>query len=46
MLDHRTFRFVRVADGRAAGMTVAEEFDATVSYEGKAVSVHIPVHSN
>jgi alpha-D-xyloside xylohydrolase len=46
MLDHRTFRFSRVTDGRAAGMTTAEEFDATVVYEGKAMSVRVPLYRN
>jgi len=46
MLDHRTFRFARVTDGRGAGMTSPEEFDATVVYEGKAMSVSVPLHRN
>jgi alpha-D-xyloside xylohydrolase len=44
MLNHRTFRFARVTEERGVGMTADEEFDATVAYEGKAMSIHVPLH--
>jgi alpha-D-xyloside xylohydrolase len=42
MLEHRTFRIVRVADSRGVGMTPTSNFDATIQFEGKAVSVRVP----
>ena len=39
MLDHRVFHVVRVADSRGVGMTPTSNFDATIQFEGKAVSV-------
>jgi alpha-D-xyloside xylohydrolase len=44
MLNHRTFRFARVTEDRGVGLTAAEEFDATVAYEGKAMSIRVPIH--
>ena len=44
MLNHRTFRFARVTEDRGVGMTAAEEFDATVAYKGKAMSIRVPIH--
>ena len=41
MLEHRVFRILRVANSRGGGVAPAQSFDATVSYEGKAVSVSL-----
>ena len=41
MVEHRVFRIVRVVDSRGVGSGLAQGFDATVSYEGKAVSVNL-----
>jgi len=43
MLEHRTFHIVRVADGHGAGIPSVPKADATVEFEGKAVSVRVPV---
>lgn len=43
MLDHRVFHVVRVADSRGVGMTPTSNFDATIQFEGKAVSVRAPL---
>ena len=40
MLEHRTFRIVRVRESNGIGIAAAEKFDTTVEFEGKAVSVH------
>ena len=42
MLEHRVFRVVRVADSRGVGMSPTSKFDATIQFEGKAVSVRVP----
>jgi alpha-D-xyloside xylohydrolase len=42
MLEHRTFRVLRVTDAHGTGISSPEKFDATVEFEGKAVSVHLP----
>jgi hypothetical protein len=39
MLEHRTFRIVRVSEGHGIGIAAQENFDATVEFQGKAVSV-------
>jgi alpha-D-xyloside xylohydrolase len=39
MLQHRTFRIVRVADGRGTGVASSSELDATVEFDGKATSI-------
>lgn len=38
ILEHKTFRIVRVSEGRGVGIAAAESSDATVEFEGKAVS--------
>ena len=43
MLEHRTFRVLRVTEGHGVGITPAPKFDATVEFDGKAVSVHLPL---
>ncbi|HKM83780.1 MAG TPA: TIM-barrel domain-containing protein [Candidatus Acidoferrum sp.] len=45
MLEHRTFRVLRVTEGHGVGITSAPKFDATVEFAGKAVSVHVPLQS-
>lgn len=40
MLDHRTFHIVRVTNGHGVGIAPTSEFDATVEYSGRAVSIH------
>ena len=42
MLEHRTFRVVVVRDGHGTGTESSSEPDATIAYEGKAASVHVP----
>ena len=39
MLEHKTFRIVRVSEGHGIGIAAPEKFDAIVEFEGKAVSV-------
>ena len=39
MLEHRTFRLVRVSEGHGIGIAAPENFDAIVEFAGKAVSV-------
>lgn len=41
MLERRTFRVVIVRNGRGTGIANSTEPDATVAYDGKAVSVHV-----
>jgi len=41
MLEHRTFRVVVVRDGHGTGIASSSEPDATVEYEGKAVSLRL-----
>jgi alpha-D-xyloside xylohydrolase len=43
MLDRRVFHVVRVADSRGVGTTPTSNFDATIQFEGKAVSVRAPL---
>jgi alpha-D-xyloside xylohydrolase len=43
MLEHRTFRVVRVAEAHGAGISSPQKFDATVEFTGKSVSVHVPI---
>jgi len=45
MLEHRTFRIVRVADAHGVGMQPLSNFDATVEFDGKAISVRVPSSS-
>jgi alpha-D-xyloside xylohydrolase len=45
MLEHRTFRLVRVTDAHGAGVSSTEKFDATIEFAGKAVSAHLPLQS-
>ena len=42
MLERRVFRVVRVADSRGVGITPTSNLDATIQFEGKAVSVRVP----
>ena len=41
MLEHRTFRVVIVREGWGTGIASSPEADATIAYDGKAVSVHV-----
>jgi alpha-D-xyloside xylohydrolase len=41
MLEHRTFRIVIVREGHGTGITQASQPDATIEYQGKAVSVQL-----
>jgi alpha-D-xyloside xylohydrolase len=41
MLEHRTFHIVRVTDGHGVGIGPVSEFDATVEFSGRAVTVHL-----
>src|SRR5579864_3239681 len=43
MLEHRTFRVVRVAEAHRAAISSPRKFDATVEFTGKSVSVHVPI---
>jgi len=42
MLERRIFRVVRVADSRGVGMAPTSNFNATIKFEGKTVSVRVP----
>lgn len=42
MLGHRTFRIVRVTEAHGVGTERLSKFDATVEFDGNAVSVHVP----
>ncbi len=42
MLEHRTFRIVRVTDEHGVGISSIEKVDAKIEFHGKAVSAHIP----
>jgi len=39
MLEHRTFRIVRVSEGHGIGIAAPANFDAIVEFEGKVVSL-------
>jgi alpha-D-xyloside xylohydrolase len=41
MLEHRTFQFVIVRDGRGTGIASSSELEATVKYAGKTTSVRL-----
>ena len=43
MLEHRTFHIVRVTDAHGVGIASAPKADATVEFEGKAVSIRVPL---
>jgi alpha-D-xyloside xylohydrolase len=43
MLEHRTFRVVRVAEAPRAGISSPQKFDATVEFTGKSISIHVPI---
>jgi alpha-D-xyloside xylohydrolase len=43
MLERRTFRVVRVADSHGVGTKPTSNFDATIQFAGKAVSVNVPL---
>jgi alpha-D-xyloside xylohydrolase len=45
MLEHRSFRIVRVRNGRGTGIAPSAEADETVEYDGKATSVHVRARS-
>jgi alpha-D-xyloside xylohydrolase len=47
MLERRTFRVLRVTDTHGAGITSTQEqeFDASVEFEGKAISIHVSLQS-
>ena len=42
MLEHRTFHIVCVTDGHGVGIASAPNADATVEFDGKAVSMRVP----
>jgi len=42
MQERRTFRVVRVTDAHGVGITPMSKVDATVEFDGKAISVHVP----
>lgn len=41
MLEQRTFRIVVVSDGHGTGIATSSEPDATITYDGNAVSVQV-----
>ena len=43
MLDHRTFRVVRVTEAHGVGISTPKKVDATIDFTGKSVSVHVPI---
>ena len=43
MLEHRTFRVVRVTEAHGVGISTPKKFDATIDFTGKSVSVHVPI---
>jgi alpha-D-xyloside xylohydrolase len=43
MLEHRTFRIFRVSDAHAVGITSAAKPDATVGFDGRPISVRVPL---
>jgi alpha-D-xyloside xylohydrolase len=43
MLEHRTFRVVRVTEAHGVGISTPEKFDATIDFTGKSVSVDVPI---
>jgi alpha-D-xyloside xylohydrolase len=43
MLEHRTFRVVRVTEAHGVAISTPEKFDATIHFTGKSVSVDVPV---
>jgi alpha-D-xyloside xylohydrolase len=43
MLEHRTFRVVRVTEAHGVGVSSTRKVDAQIDFDGKAVSVHIPI---
>lgn len=45
MLEHRTFRILRVTDAHGIGISSPEVFDATVEFGGKDISIHVPLQS-
>jgi alpha-D-xyloside xylohydrolase len=42
MLEHRTFRVVRVTEAHGVGTSTTEKVDAQIEFVGKAVSAHLP----
>jgi alpha-D-xyloside xylohydrolase len=42
MTEHETLRVIRVSDAHGAGMELPSKFDATVEFDGKAISVQVP----
>jgi len=43
MLEHRTFRVVRVTETHGAGLIARSGFDASIEFNGKVISVHVPL---
>jgi len=41
MLEHRTFRIIRVSEGHGVGIAPPENFDANIDFDGKAASVQV-----
>jgi alpha-D-xyloside xylohydrolase len=46
MLEHRTFRVARVTQAHGVGMEALSKLDATVEFDGKAISVRVPSSGN
>jgi alpha-D-xyloside xylohydrolase len=46
MLAHRTFRVVSVTEVNGVGVTPTLKFEATVEFNGKAITVHLPPPTN
>jgi alpha-D-xyloside xylohydrolase len=42
MLEHRTFRIVRVTDEHGVAVSSTPKVDAQIEFDGKAVSAHVP----
>jgi alpha-D-xyloside xylohydrolase len=45
MLEHRTFRVVRVTDAHGVGVSSTEKVDVQIEFAGKGVSAHVPIQS-
>lgn len=43
ILEHRTFRVVRVTEAHGVGISTPDKFDATIDFTGKSVSVDVPI---
>ena len=45
LLQHKVFRMLRVTNARGFGIKQESQYDATVEFDGKAISVHVPLHT-